>query len=831
MKERATGDRGWLVGQSGLLALALALRLALVLAGGQDYWADEMRYNVSREAAYSIADGRMGDGLAYLFSGADHLGFKIVGVVPAMAERWWGWPTWTAAAFFSLFSVASLWLVGRLARAAGGSEREAFFAVLFGAAACSLFYYTRHFLPYDVALCFCLAALHASLRFPGASGSVAAGVLSGVGFACYNGYWIAGALILPAHVLAGGSIRRAASRALLAGGGLLAPLALLVIVGRLVGSDLIESYREFSRSINQGDFGQGYVLVWEYLIEAEGNLLIACILLSAAGLLLTRGMPSFRRGLVWLGGAAALFLVLVLLSDVTRTFVIYGRIARLVVPCLCLSAAWGLEATLKAGRKSAAAGAIVAGIGVTAGLLHQQAPLLQVFPTDFNRLATNLIQEAQPGGMPFLRILNADPLRSVRPSVVSTPHQVLLQRSHPLQFRPYLYEGYNSEQRAVLTETDISMRLVSLPLRVSEGTAATGMPSGGIRVTLVFPRGAAGASEPLLTAGQPGAANFLYVRYLGGDQIQFGFDAWGHAAALGEPVQVDLDVPHEIVLFTGAQMPQETAEGLPAGAADRLKQLVMVNLDGHPAFSFQTPMNLPGSDQFFLGMNLAGGSTTGTDFSGELIEVERLGIRELANLLTEWVPGVTNRTFGRPPSPSPEWEGYPGPFRLGIRVPEQVPGGAEPIVVSGVNGGADFVFIQYLEDNRIVLGIDHWGAGGPLSAPISLPEDRVLDLIISMGSLLPPPTSSALALEPGLESLRFRTIVVVDGRVVLDHAVASHPSLPDNIQVGINQAGGTTTGERFSGEITLLAPVDSTRMAQLLGQAAEPSRTRDAGMP
>jgi hypothetical protein len=42
------------------------------------------------------------------------------------------------------------------------------------------------------------------------------------------------------------------------------------------------------------------------------------------------------------------------------------------------------------------------------------------------------------------------------------PHEVLLSWPHPLQFRPFLYEGYNRKQREAIFATDITARLVLL---------------------------------------------------------------------------------------------------------------------------------------------------------------------------------------------------------------------------------------------------------------------------------------------------------------------------------------------------------------------------------
>ena len=41
-------------------------------------------------------------------------------------------------------------------------------------------------------------------------------------------------------------------------------------------------------------------------------------------------------------------------------------------------------------------------------------------------------------------------------------YETLMASPHPLAWRPYLYEGFNREQRSKLEGTDITMRLVLL---------------------------------------------------------------------------------------------------------------------------------------------------------------------------------------------------------------------------------------------------------------------------------------------------------------------------------------------------------------------------------
>ena len=128
-------------------------------------------------------------------------------------------------------------------------------------------------------------------------------------------------------------------------------------------------------------------------------------------------------------------------------------------------------------------------------------------------------------------------------------------------------------------------------------------------------------------------------------------------------------------------------------------------------------------------------------------------------------------------------------------------GTADPLVVSGVTGGADFVYVRYLSDDRVSLGYDHWGAGGPESRPLRLGGTRLLNIVVSHGGLMPPPDADFYRRVPTAVPLRNSIVVTVDDQVVLRASAAPHASAAKNIALGQNLVGGTTTTGRFGGEI------------------------------
>ncbi len=177
------------------LALFL-LRLTIVLRGVPAGWPDEDRFAA---LAKQLDTYFAGETLAALrgvtFASPEHILFRILAIFPALLEVRISRPLLGCLeSVLPRYRPQSLWSIGRLAIAAGGSDMEQCFVLMVGLSCASLFYYSRHFFPYDLSLLFlpfCQGALAFRpnrsfwLSFRGLSLWVACG------FLVYNRYWTA----------------------------------------------------------------------------------------------------------------------------------------------------------------------------------------------------------------------------------------------------------------------------------------------------------------------------------------------------------------------------------------------------------------------------------------------------------------------------------------------------------------------------------------------------------------------------------------------------------------------------------------------------------------
>jgi len=128
---------------------------------------------------------------------------------------------------------------------------------------------------------------------------------------------------------------------------------------------------------------------------------------------------------------------------------------------------------------------------------------------------------------------------------------------------------------------------------------------------------------------------------------------------------------------------------------------------------------------------------------------------------------------------------FAGPEQV-LDFPSQPRSIGEPIAVFGKSLQGDFFFVKYLGEDRIALGYDHWGSGGPISAPISISPRREYRLDILIYPLLP------------------KLEVFFEGRLVLTHGSALYPHGPNELYLGQNPIGGTVADPKFSGALRLI---------------------------
>lgn len=615
-----------------ILAGSEALRVLIAVRGGQGFWTDEGRIAVPEVVMGKWAGGHIREGFDGLFSSADHLLFKVFGLVPALAERFLNYEPWVEPIFFGAFSVAVIGLAWKVVRVQGGSTREALLAAFLISACDMFFYYARHVFPYDLSLCFFLCAAVCASR-PGRLNSFLAGASCGAGFLCYNGYWLVGGVVLILAALGRWRSPRAmVGSALLGLLGLLAPIAAVVATGRLLGHDLVRSYIAFSRT-TVGDFGTAWRLVPEFYWASEHYLAVFWLaaFMAAAALFLAGRLES--RASLWLAGALLSYAGMVGLSDGYHRFAVFARHTRPMAIFLCFLGAWLMERLLAGGRLGRAAAYLgVAGI-LLQFALNIRVPLAQDFPLSFNARSEAVIHEAMERDPGLYRVFSDGYAENPHArELEGLPMRIVYRRPHPFEFLPYTFDGFNETLRAQFRTRDISMRIVQLlaekPGRrpqITRGSGTWRPYTGAVRLEVIFYPGPPAYSQPLISSGRAGAGDEVFVDFLGPDTIRLGLDDWGGGAVYSQPLKCDLSQPHVVIASFGALYPDDASPLFTENPQWRLlRHAALIKFDGVGVVAKHFETNSATPESIALFHNFIGMSTAEPDFQGRILSASNV---------------------------------------------------------------------------------------------------------------------------------------------------------------------------------------------------------------
>ncbi len=798
-------------GVLGLLVLAAGLRMALVAGGGQFFFPDEARYSVSREAAALLAKGDWRAGVALPFEGGDHVGFKFLGILPALAERLVGTSDWLPGSFWSIFSLGSIGLTGLIAGRLGGGPAAQFWVTAAAATSATLFYYSRHLLPYDAAMALALAALYVALgrERKGEIGWVLlAGFMGGCGFLVYYGYWMLVGLTLLIGAICGQTRwSHRLGRVALVVTGAVGAITVAWAINREWGSNqMFLRAREFSGTINQGDY-RGSLMTWEFLGRTEGLWLGAALLFGVFS-----GVSGWRawRSAKNIGGAAAggwamgavlaLWISFTVTGDWLNKFVVYGRLIRQMTPWLCLAFGFGAAGWLARRDRRWSLG-LMAVLALNAAWAMSAALALD-FAGSFRRQWEPVLAAKQSAGASadaYYRFVNVAHYVHEAEVLAGKPVETLAARSHPFGFDPYLYEGFSPAERARRRAVDHRMRLVKMA--VTDSAKIGGDNFGMVKMRVVFPRNRGGFIEPLLSAGPYRAGEVFFVQFLTDTLVRFGCEVMGQIVYFGDRIEIEAGRTYEIGCFSASLLPvgDDWPPDLGAARKPGIRDRVVLTLDGIAVINRLRPNPHVGRpQQVYAGVNVIGADTSLTAFAGTVSNVVRGGLPTPLETL-ETGPGY-------------------GAVRLWLLLPAIPTGRPEPMVVVGAAGRAVLGFIVPLPGGQAQLGAEVWGVGAWTSKPVAMRPEESNEITYEFGSLFQKEGDVAWGELPvaAQRELKRRLRISVNGTVVLEVNVETPEFVSPSVVVGKNPLGGSHVGEAYSGNII------KTERSGLPGAPAKP---------
>jgi len=250
------------------------------------------------------------------------------------------------ALFFALPSVISIALVYFISYRAFYSRKAGLIAAGLFALSFSNTYLVRHALPTDLSILFLLGAI--LLMFDQNKNKpmlqFTVGILCFMAFFTYYGYWASVTFVLLCNLLFHTSnIREALAKAFYSSAGFFAPLLTFLLIGFLVNKSYLGHFIEFSQTINEGAYSEGYKLPFAFFYHSEGLIAFIWLLcVSYACWQFISQKNKDLKSLFFLFAILFIYSALTITSNVTETFVVYGRIVKQLVPFLCILSAYYL---------------------------------------------------------------------------------------------------------------------------------------------------------------------------------------------------------------------------------------------------------------------------------------------------------------------------------------------------------------------------------------------------------------------------------------------------------------------------------------------------------
>jgi hypothetical protein len=309
-----------------------------------------------------------------------------------------------------------------------------------------------------------------------------------------------------------------------------------------------------------------------------------------------------------------------------------------------------------------------------------------------------------------------------------------------------------------------------------------------VRLGLEFPKAPAGRQEVLAATGSAEAGDMVFVSYESETSIRLGFRHAGEPPLLSQPLAIQPGQVQRLELgmgsfFTGPDTPAKL----------QLAGALMVRLNDRLIWMERTAF-LPGTGSApVLGRTAwVRREDDPQDFSGRVVSVQPLDPPAMAP--------PTGFEFQR------YWlartEPAYGPLRLHLFFPRDQVGKFEPLLVAGSSvSEADYVWLQYVDAGRLVLGYENTGGGGPREVvSVDYAQPHVVE--IEIPALFPAPAAAIAAgaspFEAGTAKNRGR--FAVDGSVRIDARVKGFPATPAQVTPGENRLS-TTFGQKFTGRI------------------------------
>ncbi len=317
------------------------------------------------------------------------------------------------------------------------------------------------------------------------------------------------------------------------------------------------------------------------------------------------------------------------------------------------------------------------------------------------------------------------------------------------------------------------------------------VPIGAVEITLRFPDKPAAKVDPLVRTGSNAGKDHVFVEYGANGLARLGYAHDPGRRLYSDWFATNPGITHHIRVEMGSLFPPEEHPfwvGVGSESRVRTARWLHVTMDDKVLLDSYQRFNPTDPDGVMIGSEPPA-SEFGQKFSGALLSVRRDPERRPS-------AGGPDRNSGQLFGIDDETVDLVG-IEMRISMPPVRPTGTrEPIVITGSTARGDFLYVEYLDADRVRFGLEHWGKPGIYSPPVPWGDARGRRVKVSLGSF---PWVSAKPAD--------RVVLRIDDEIVWDTQARFYDADATDVFVGCNPIGGTACGSSFSGRITEIKPV------------------------
>ncbi len=341
------------------MLFSILLRLVISFKGGQMFWFDEMRFWNGYYILTTIADYEYLNGLKIFITNFDHTLFQIFSII-LQGIRYFICKTFIdgdlqpymlmesgiglniCTSLLSCTFAFSIIMMNKILVIIGANKNLRIKIICCFAMSCSLIPYSRHLLPYDLAISIYLLSIYLILN----KSYMVAGAACMFSILMYNGYsalFYATVLFSILFIISNETklFLKITSYFI----GVASILVVLQLFGYIVNINYLHGlleWKNYAQLFQQGDFGIGYKLFFEYLWETESLFIIILILPIIFFKQLI--FHYHTKNILFLGlfFCSSIFFILILQSDIIGIAVLYSRTINQIIPFLCIICGCGI---------------------------------------------------------------------------------------------------------------------------------------------------------------------------------------------------------------------------------------------------------------------------------------------------------------------------------------------------------------------------------------------------------------------------------------------------------------------------------------------------------